>query len=61
MKKIIDRLAEAAKAIVGAATPIVTAAVADVIAELSALAVAGIAAGATALTVWLTPNRKRTA
>lgn len=58
MNKIINRAAEAAKAVVGAATPIITAAVVDIVAELSTLAVGGIAAGATLLTVWLTPNRK---
>ena len=58
MSKIINRAAEAAKAIVAAATPIVTAAVVDILAELSTLATGAIAAGATMLTVWLVPNRK---
>lgn len=58
MSKIINRAAAAAKAIVAAATPIVTAAVVDIVAELSTLAEGGIAAAATALLVWLVPNRK---
>jgi hypothetical protein len=57
MDAIIAKLANAAKAIVGAATPIITAVVTEVVADLSVLATSAIAAGATALLVYLTPNK----
>lgn len=54
---ILDRLANAAKAIVGAITPIITALIVEVAADLSDLGTAGIAAAATAVLVYLTPNK----
>lgn len=57
---IRQKAAEAAKAIVGLAMPIVLALVADVMADLSAAAATAIAAGATGLMVWLVPNRPPT-
>lgn len=55
--KIIDKGAKAAKAIVALATPVLTTLALDVLAELSQGTEVGIAAAATALIVWLTPNR----
>jgi hypothetical protein len=58
MDAIIDKLANAAKAVVAAATPIITAVVTEVVADLGVMATTGIAAGATALVVYLTPNKQ---
>lgn len=55
--RIAQKAAEAAKAIVGLATPIVTQLVIDILAEVSDAAQVAIVAGATALMVWLVPNK----
>ena len=57
MSKIVDRLAVMAKAIVAAITPIVSVAVVDILAEVSVMSTGVIAAVATAVLVYLTPNR----
>lgn len=57
LSELKQKAAEAAKAIVAAATPIVTAFVVDAMADLSVWGVGVIAAGATAFMVWLVPNR----
>lgn len=49
----------AAKAIAAAVTPIVTSAAAQIVAETSAIVTGAIAAIATALTVYLVPNRPK--
>lgn len=57
MTSIVNRLATAAKAIVAAATPIVVAAVTDVLGELTIIAQGAVTGAATAVTVYLTRNR----
>lgn len=58
MQKIIDRLAVMAKAIVAVITPIVVAAIADIAADLTVMAQGAVTAAATAVTVYLTPNKR---
>lgn len=62
MRSLLDSLAtkaaEAAKAVVGVATPIVTTFVTEALADVSAFVVGLIAAGATGVAVWGTPNKK---
>lgn len=60
MKRITAIAANSAKAIVAAVTPILTTAVVEILAELGKLATTGIAAAATATSVWLTRNRPLT-
>lgn len=57
LASIKQKVAEAAKAIVGLAMPIIVTLVADIMADLSAAAVTAIVAGGTGLMVWLVPNR----
>lgn len=52
-----QKAAEAAKALIAVATPIITSLVIDLMGDLTAWAVAAIAAGATGAAVWLVPNR----
>lgn len=56
---IKNRALEAAKAVVAVATPIITAAVVDIFAELQKGALVALAAGTTGLTVYLTRNRPK--
>ena len=58
MDAIVAKLLNAAKAIVAAATPIITAVILEVVADLGVLATSAIAAGATGAIVWLTPNKE---
>ena len=60
MNKIIDRIEEGAKAVVGVVTPIISATVTDVLLELSKQATVGIAALATGALVWWTKNKPQT-
>ena len=58
MDAIVAKLLNAAKAIVAAATPIITAVILEVVADLGVLATSAIAAGAAGAIVWLTPNKE---
>lgn len=60
MNSIIARLAEAAKALVAAATPIVTVAVTDILADVSKVAQTGITSLASLVLVYITRNRPLT-
>ena len=57
LASITQKAAEAAKAIVAVATPILVDLVVDVMAELSAGLQTAIVAGATGLVVYLVPNK----
>ena len=57
MTDIINQAKGSLKAIVALATPIVTVLVVDAAAELETAVIGWIAAAATAITVWLAPNK----
>jgi len=57
MTDIINQAKGSLKAIVALATPIITVLIADATAELETAAIGWIAAAATAITVWLAPNK----
>lgn len=58
MDRIVLQARVAAKAIVAAVTPILVALIGDVFVELSAVSTGVVAAVATAVVVWLTPNKQ---
>ena len=57
MTDVIAQAKASLKAIVALATPIITIPVLDAAADLETAAIGWIAAAATAVTVWLAPNR----
>lgn len=56
---IKNRALEAAKALVAVATPIVTSAIIDIIADIQRGVLVAIAGGATGLTVYFTRNKTK--
>lgn len=57
--RIKTRAAQAAKAIVAVATPIIVAAISEIVADVQADVVAAITAALTGVVVYATPNKER--